>query len=326
MRAMISLYGHLLALQKLGLLDCVTYFSGISGSTWTMAHLYRDPEWSQRDLEGPISHAREHVAKTLLKEFLPEHLASYRQTLKLREEQGYTVTVADLWGLVLESKLHGQRSANFLHGLQLHRDYCNQRHFSTWADCNLDDTPNQLTPQDPQLCLIDAGCFMNSSCPSLFRPGRQVDLIISFNYNQSLPFKGLQQSEKYSRARGLPFPRVEPSPEDHSQPQECYLFSDPTCPEAPVVLHFPLVNDSFRDHSAPGVRRSPDELKAGQVNLTGAASPYFMYNMTYKNEDFDRLLQLSDYNVQNNQGTILQALRTVLKRRASETRPLGVKT
>lgn len=73
-----------------------------------MAHLYRDPEWSQRDLEEPISHAREHVPKTLLKEFLPEHLASYHQTLKLREEQGYAITVADLWGLVLESKLHGQ--------------------------------------------------------------------------------------------------------------------------------------------------------------------------------------------------------------------------
>lgn len=57
------------------------------------------------------------------------------------------------------------------------------------SDCNLDDTPNQLTPQDPQLCLIDAGCFMNSSCPSLFRSGRQVDLILSFNYNQSFPFK-----------------------------------------------------------------------------------------------------------------------------------------
>ncbi|XP_034351965.1 cytosolic phospholipase A2 delta [Arvicanthis niloticus] len=481
MRAMISLYGHLLALQKLGLLDCVTYFSGISGSTWTMAHLYRDPEWSQRDLKEPISHAREHVAKSLLKEFLPEQLASYRQTLKLREEQGYTISAADLWGLVLESKLHGQvtdqklsgqraalergqnplplylslnvkenhldtlhfkewvefspyevgflkyggfvpselfgseffmgrlmkrlpesqicflegiwtnifsvnvidawcdispgndfpvviqnsekefsastgtssgaeapwlepgtalaqafkgfltgrplhqRSANFLHGLQLHRDYCNQRDFSTWADCNLDDTPNQLTPQDPQLCLIDSGCFMNSSCPSLFRPGRQVDLILSFNYNQSFPFKGLQQYEKYCKAQGLSFPRVDPSPEDHRQPQECYLFSDPTCPEAPVLLHFPLVNDSFRDHSAPGVQRGPDELKAGQMNLTGVTSPYFIYNMTYKNEDFDQLLQLSDYNVQNNQGTILQALKTVLKRRASETRPLGMK-
>lgn len=33
-RAMTSLYGHLLALKKLGLLDCVTYFSGISGATW----------------------------------------------------------------------------------------------------------------------------------------------------------------------------------------------------------------------------------------------------------------------------------------------------
>lgn len=75
-----------------------------------------------------------------------------------------------------------------------------------------------------------------------------------------------------------------------------------------------------------GVRRSPDELKAGQVDLTGFASPYFLYNMTYKNEDFDRLLQLSDYNVRNNQGTILQALKTVLKRRASGTRPLRVKT
>lgn len=33
-RAMTSLFGHLLALQKLGLLDCVTYLSGISGATW----------------------------------------------------------------------------------------------------------------------------------------------------------------------------------------------------------------------------------------------------------------------------------------------------
>jgi phospholipase A2 len=31
---MTSLYGHLLALKKLGLLDCVTYLGGISGSTW----------------------------------------------------------------------------------------------------------------------------------------------------------------------------------------------------------------------------------------------------------------------------------------------------
>ncbi|XP_028710297.1 cytosolic phospholipase A2 delta isoform X2 [Peromyscus leucopus] len=478
-RAMISLYGHLLALQKLGLLDCVTYFSGVSGSTWTMAHLYQDPEWSQKDLDGPIRHAREHVAKSLWRGFFPEQLASYHQALTHRAEQGHATTIADLWGLVLESKLHGQvrdqtlseqraalehgqnplplylslnvkennldtlhfkewvefspyevgflkyggfvppelfgseffmgqlmkrlpesqicflegiwsnifsvnlmdiwydvtsgkdwknfivdvqnseepsasagcveaswlqpgtalaqafkgflngrpfhqRSANFLRGLQLHRDYRNQQDFSTWADCHLDDTPNQLTPQDTQLCLVDAAYFINNSCPSMVRPGRQVDLILSFNYSQFSPFEGLQQSEKYCKAQGLPFPHVEPSPEDQRQPQECHLFSDPTCPEAPVLLHFPLVNGSFRDHSAPGVQRSPAELKAGQVDLTGEASPYMMYNMTYKEEDFDRLLQLTDYNIRNSQDTILQALKTVLKRRAPEVKPSGL--
>lgn len=61
----------------------------------------------------------------------------------------------------------------------------------------------------------------------------------------------------YCRGLGLPFPRVEPSPQDQRQPKECHLFSDPTCPEAPVLLHFPLVNASFKDHSAPGEAASP---------------------------------------------------------------------
>ncbi|XP_043776195.1 cytosolic phospholipase A2 delta isoform X2 [Cervus elaphus] len=107
-RAMTSLYGHLLALQKLGLLDCVTYFSGISGSTWTMAHLYGDPEWSQKDLKGPISHVREHLAKSKLEAFSPDCLASYHRELAQRAEQGHTTTFVDLWGLVLEFMLHGR--------------------------------------------------------------------------------------------------------------------------------------------------------------------------------------------------------------------------
>ncbi|EHH63006.1 Cytosolic phospholipase A2 delta [Macaca fascicularis] len=486
-RAMTSLYGHLLALQKLGLLDCVTYFSGVSGSTWTMAHLYGDPEWSQKDLEGPIRHAREHLAKSKLDVFSPERLGSYRRELELRAEQGHPTSFVDLWALVLESMLHGQvmdqklsgqraalergqnplplylslnvkennletldfkewvefspyevgflkygafvppelfgskffmgrlmrripepricfleaiwsnvfslnlldawydltssgeswkqhikdktrslekepltsletcswleaswlqpgtalaqafkgfltgrplhqRSPNFLQGLQLHQDYCSHKGFSTWADCQLDSTPSQLTPQEPQLCLVDAGYFINTSCPSMFRPGRRLDLILSFDYSLSAPFEALQQTELYCRARGLPFPRVEPSPQDHQQPRECHLFSDPACPEAPILLHFPLVNASFKDHSAPGVQRSPAELQAGQVNLTGATSPYALSNMTYKEEDFERLLRLSDYNVQTSQGAILQALRTALKHRALEARPPGAQT
>nr|XP_035940457.1 cytosolic phospholipase A2 delta [Halichoerus grypus] len=480
-RAMTSLYGHLLALQKLGLLDCVTYFSGISGSTWAMAHLYGDPEWSQKDLEGPIKYAREHLVKSKMEAFSPERLASYHQELELRAKQGHPTTFVDLWALVLEFMLHGQvmdqklseqraaleqgqnplplylslnvkennletldfkewvefspyevgflkygafvpselfgseffmgrlmrrlpesricflegiwsnifslnlldvwydllssddtrkqhikdkirnveespaslrtsswleaswlqpgpalakafkglltgrplhqHSYNFLRGLQLHRGYYSQKDFSTWADCQLDSTASQLTPQEPRLCLVDAGYFLNTSCPSMFRPGRRLDLILSFDYSLPSPFEVLQQTEVYCRAQGLPFPRVEPSPQDQRQPTECHLFSDPSCPDAPVLLHFPLVNASFRDHSAPGVRRSPAELPAGQVDLTGTTSPYSLFNMTYKEEDFDRLLQLSDYNVRNSQGVILQALRTAVKHRALAARP-----
>ena len=79
-------------------------------------------------------------------------------------------------------------------------------------------------------------------------------------------------------------------------------------------------------HPWTGVQRSPAELPAGQVDLTGVTSPYSMFNMTYKEEDFDRLLQLSDYNVRNSQGTILQALRTSLRHRAPGARPPGPQT
>ncbi|KAG8505329.1 Cytosolic phospholipase A2 delta, partial [Galemys pyrenaicus] len=485
-RAMTSFYGHLLALQKLGLLDCVTYISGTSGSTWTMAHLYTDPEWSQNSLRGPIRHTRKHMVKSKLQSFSPERLASYRRELERRAEQGHHTTFVDLWALALEHMLHGQVteqklsgqraalergqnplplylslnvkdnnmetldfkewvefspyevgflkygafvppelfgseffmgqlmkrlpesricfleaiwsnifslnlldawydltssgeawkqhikakirnleetaassgtsswlkaswlqpgtalakafkgfltgrplhqcSSNFLRGLQLHQDYCDQKVFSTWADSQLDSSPGQLTPQDPRLCLVDACYFINTSYPPMFRPGRGLDLILSFDYSLSSPFEALQQTEQYCRAQGLPFPCVELSPQDQQQPGECHFFSDPTCPEAPLLLHFPLVNASFRDHSAPGVRRSPAELQAGQVDLTPATSPYSLFNMTYRGEDFDRLLRLSDYNVRSSVNAILQALQAALKRRAHGARTPGTRT
>lgn len=82
----------------------------------------------------------------------------------------------------------------------------------------------------------------------------------------------LQQTELDFRARGLPFPRVEPSPKDRRQPRECHLFSDPACPDAPVVLHFPLVNASFKDHSAPGEAAPPPLTKSLAVRSAQALS------------------------------------------------------
>ncbi|XP_056313196.1 cytosolic phospholipase A2 gamma [Danio aesculapii] len=47
-RAMVGLLGCLDQLDKAGLLDCVLYLSGVSGSTWCMASLYKEPDWSTK--------------------------------------------------------------------------------------------------------------------------------------------------------------------------------------------------------------------------------------------------------------------------------------
>ncbi|XP_026099206.1 cytosolic phospholipase A2 gamma-like isoform X2 [Carassius auratus] len=47
-RAMVGLLGSLDQLDKAGLLDCILYLSGVSGSTWCMASLYQEPDWSTK--------------------------------------------------------------------------------------------------------------------------------------------------------------------------------------------------------------------------------------------------------------------------------------
>ncbi|XDV21682.1 hypothetical protein PO909_026724 [Leuciscus waleckii] len=47
-RAMVGLLGSLVQLDKVGLLDSILYLSGVSGSTWCMASLYQEPDWSTK--------------------------------------------------------------------------------------------------------------------------------------------------------------------------------------------------------------------------------------------------------------------------------------
>ncbi|RXN34249.1 cytosolic phospholipase A2 gamma-like protein [Labeo rohita] len=47
-RAMVALLECLVQLDKAGLLDCILYLSGISGSTWCMSSLYQVPDWSTK--------------------------------------------------------------------------------------------------------------------------------------------------------------------------------------------------------------------------------------------------------------------------------------
>ncbi|NWV56194.1 PA24E phospholipase, partial [Daphoenositta chrysoptera] len=483
MRSLTALYGSLRGLKKLNVLDCATYLTGLSGTTWTMSNLYRDADWSQKDLDKQISEARKHMTKCKINSFSLEYLKYYKKQLCQRKREGRKTSFIDLWGLVLESFLHdgkdnhrlsdqqraidrGQnplpiytavnvknnystldfkewveftpyevglqkygvfvrtedfgseffmgrlmkkvpesricflegmwsslfsfnvlyiwnlshssedfwhrwtrdqidnieeepplpaqppelrtrlvtppgplgsalRAAlaeraclaqehSFLRGLQLHRRYLQSPRFRRWKDTVLDTFPNQLTQSDEFLSLVDTGFFINTSVMPLLKPERKVDVILHLNYSAGSQIQALDQTCKYCSEQGILFPRVDLSEEDRKKLKECYLFDGAETPGAPVLLFFPLVNDTFQKYKAPGnafspfllgQRRSESEMEDGEVDLYGCCSPYSTYSLQYTEKAYDRLVQLAEYNILNNEDLIIQALRTAVARK-----------
>ncbi|XP_063015616.1 cytosolic phospholipase A2 epsilon-like [Melospiza melodia melodia] len=118
-RSMTAMFGSLLALQELGVLDCVSYISGLSATTWTMSKLYEDANWSQKDLKGPVDDIRKHVTKSKLHCFSLDHMKYYENELCERKQEGHKVSFTDLWGLFIDCMLHHQGSTHKLSDQQL---------------------------------------------------------------------------------------------------------------------------------------------------------------------------------------------------------------
>ncbi|KAM9064652.1 cytosolic phospholipase A2 zeta isoform X2 [Sarcophilus harrisii] len=149
-RAMTSLYGSLTGLQELGFLDTVTYLSGISGSTWCISTIYKDPAWSQTSLWDPVRQARRSVCSSKTRAFLSEQLRYYSHQLVAREKSGFRVSLIDLWGLLIEYFLYqeenpaklsdqqaavveGQNPYPIYAGINVHRNVSSQD-FSEWCE------------------------------------------------------------------------------------------------------------------------------------------------------------------------------------------------
>uniref|UniRef100_A0A8C8SWH0 Phospholipase A2 n=1 Tax=Pelusios castaneus TaxID=367368 RepID=A0A8C8SWH0_9SAUR len=109
MRSLTAMYGSLLGLQKLNILDSVSYITGLSGTTWTMANLYEDANWSQKYLEEAINKVRKQVTKCKIKGFTLDRLKYYYSELKERTQQGHNTSFIDLWGLMVEYLLHDEK-------------------------------------------------------------------------------------------------------------------------------------------------------------------------------------------------------------------------
>ncbi|PKU38609.1 cytosolic phospholipase a2 epsilon-like [Limosa lapponica baueri] len=203
---------------------------------------------------------------------------------------------------------------NFLKGLQMNNNYL-ESEFSKWKDCELDSQPNHLTAATDYLILIDTAFAFATSYPPLMRPERKVDVILHFNYSSGSQTGPLKEASKYFEKQGIPFPTKVPDDQETPHLKECYIVGDKESPETPIVIFFPLVNDTFRDYKAPGVKRSPSEMAEGDVDVANTCGPYYINNLSYSEEDFDKLVNLSYYNVQNNKDLILQALRTATERK-----------
>ncbi|GAB0190412.1 cytosolic phospholipase A2 epsilon-like [Grus japonensis] len=437
-RALTAMYAHLLSVQELNVLDCVSYITGLSGTTWTMSNLYEDPDWSQKDLKETLKDARKHVLKNkFFTCFAPDRLKYYLKELCQRQQEGHQICFTDLWGLIIENMLHEKEDShkltdqqqalnqgqnplpiylslnvkdkisdqdfrewveftpyevgfpkygafiraedfgseffmgrlmkkipesricfleddetpfparpneldtrvvcptdsfsdifrdvamlrpaaseihNFLKGLQMNNNYLESK-FSKWKDCELDSQPNHLTAATDYLILIDTAFAFATSYPPLMRPERKVDVILHFNYSSGSQTGPLKEASKYFAKRGIPFPTKVPDDQETPQLKECYIVGEEESSDTPIVIFFPLVNDTFRDYKAPGVKRSPSEMAEGDVDVANTCGPYYINNLSYSEENFDKLVNLSYYNVQNNKDLILQALRTAVERK-----------
>ncbi|XP_053139101.1 cytosolic phospholipase A2 epsilon-like [Hemicordylus capensis] len=477
MRALSAMYGTLWGLQRLKLLDCVSYIAGSSGTTWTMTDLYEDADWSYRDLGEKIKTARVQAAKSKMSAFSLESLKNYHKELCQRTMAGYKTSFIDLWGLMVEAmlndgnnnhKLSDQRKAvnrgqnplpiylalnvkdsvatrdfrewveftpyeagflkygafvraedfgsqfymghlmkkhpesricfmqgmwssvfsknlldawhaadnsedfwnrwtqdaiteieevpdlperlhemptrmftpagglsntlrdiltdrpavskyhNFLNGFQMHNEYTQNGWFSRWKDSVLDESPNRLRDPADHLELVDAAFFFDTSCPPLLRPERKVDVILHFNYTGGSQTKPLERASTYFSEQGIPFPNTVLNEEEKKNLKECYVFEDAHNLEAPIVIYFPLVNDSFQRYIAPGVERSATDMSLGNVDLSSVFSPYSTRQVSLQEEDFNKLLNLTNYNVQNNASTILEVLHKTIERKQAQ--------
>lgn len=84
-----------------------------------MANLYRDPDWSSKNLESAILEARRHVVKDKMPILYPDQLFRYQEELQQRSKEGYKVNFTDFWGLLIEACLGDEVGAQLLLGCAL---------------------------------------------------------------------------------------------------------------------------------------------------------------------------------------------------------------
>ncbi|XP_017575577.2 cytosolic phospholipase A2 gamma-like [Pygocentrus nattereri] len=171
LRAMVGLLGSLSQLEEEGLLDCIMYLSGVSGSTWCMASLYKEADWStklvtvkdnivRRLADGSVSWIEMHTK-----------LAKY-----FSEKDNFSLT--DVWAALTVSNMVKEIDEHKL--TEQRGNYTNDPYpiytvIDKWCKCDRvnADPWFEITPDESGYSL--SGAFVDSSCwGSLFENGKKI--------------------------------------------------------------------------------------------------------------------------------------------------------
>ncbi|XP_059475560.1 cytosolic phospholipase A2-like [Neocloeon triangulifer] len=99
-RAMVGLSGVFSALHDLGILDCVAYAAGLSGSTWYLSFLYSHPDFPEKAPSSFKEELREVVNQRWLW-ILTKGAVGYLWQLREKAKSGQPVSLTDLFGHII---------------------------------------------------------------------------------------------------------------------------------------------------------------------------------------------------------------------------------
>ena len=93
-----------------------------------------------------------------------------------------------------------------------------------------------------------------------------VAVLFLTKFKQSLFPQNIKLAEEWAKRNGLLFPPIDADEQfDREGWKECYVFKDPSNPKCPIVLHFVLVNKTYRGFVQPGKKVYPPPFILGGI-------------------------------------------------------------
>uniref|UniRef100_A0A6I8QLB6 Phospholipase A2 n=1 Tax=Xenopus tropicalis TaxID=8364 RepID=A0A6I8QLB6_XENTR len=117
-RAMIGFSGVMKALFESGVLDCVTYIAGLSGSTWYMSALYSHADFPNKGPKEINKELMNNVSHNPLLLLTPQKVKRYIEALWKKKSSGQPVTFTDIFAMLIGETLIKDRMNRKLSHMQ----------------------------------------------------------------------------------------------------------------------------------------------------------------------------------------------------------------